>query len=155
VRPLNQFLARAGWVLNNNTETARRFSEGAYVIRPNFSSLGVELIIKEFENWARKEARNYRQSPRAKAAEPPFDLLKWLSVHRLEQKRKAARLNYEAAQESLKGYRRCNPRAAAADVFPIYASHGAWSKARRDAARTIMKVLSDATLLLTDYYIVS
>jgi hypothetical protein len=153
VRPLYHVLERAGWTANNK-EMARQFSAGAYVIRPNFSALGVELIIKEFENWARKEARNYRQSPRAKAAEPPFDLLKWLSVYRLEQKRQTARINYEAAQESVREYRRCNPHRNPDDVFPIYSSRGAWSKARRDAGRTMMKVLGDATLLLRDSYVV-
>jgi hypothetical protein len=155
VRPLFQVLERAGWTAHSSREMSRQFSAGAYVIRPNFSALGVELIIKEFENWARKESRNYRQSPRAKAAEPPFDLLKWLSVYRLEQKRQTARINYEAAKEALGEFRRCNPHRDPDDVFPIYSSHGAWSKARRDASRTVMKVLGDATLLLRDYYIVT
>jgi hypothetical protein len=85
----------------------------------------------------------------------PFDLLKWLSVYRLEQKRRTADINYEAAQESVREFRRCNPHRDPDDVFPIYSSHGAWSKARRDASRTVMKVLGDATLLLRDYYIVT
>jgi len=153
VRPLYQVLERAGWTMNNK-EMAQRFSAGAYVIRPNFSSLGVEVIIREFESWARKEAKNYRQSPRAKAAEPPFDLLKWLSVHRLEERRRAAHINYEAAQEAVKEYRRRNPLRDPDDVFPIYSSHGAWSKAQRDAGRTLGRLLIDSTLLISAYYFV-
>jgi hypothetical protein len=111
----------------------------------------VEVIIKEFEKWARKEAKNYAQSPRAKAAEPPFDVLKWLSVYRLENKRRETGITYEKAQQSLAEYRRGKAKADANDVFPVYASHGAWSKARRDAERVRARVIGDSAFLLRDW----
>jgi hypothetical protein len=93
VRTLREFVSRTNWSSGSKAELLERFSQGAYVIRPNFSTLGVEVIIKEFEKWARKEAKNYVRAPRAKAAEPPFDLLKRLSVYRLENKRREAGKN--------------------------------------------------------------
>jgi hypothetical protein len=151
VRTLREFVARANWIVDPKAEQFERLSQGAYVIRPNFSALGVEVIIKEFEKWARKEAKNYARSPRAKAAEPPFDLLKWLSVYRLEAKRCEAGITYETAQESLREYRRGNGKPDPNDVFPVYASHGAWSKARRDAERVRAKVIGDFAFLLRDW----
>lgn len=155
VRGLRDFLARTNWSVNSDAKLLQRFSEGAYVIRPNFSSLGVEVILKEFEKWARREAKNYARSPRAKAAEPPFDLLKWLSVYRLEEQRREARITYEKAQDALREYQRANRMPDPNDVFPMYASHGAWSKARKDAERTRAKVIGDATVLLRDWYALS
>ena len=96
---------KAKWALLEDTPQASRYRQGAYVIRPNFTVFGVEAVIRELKAWARREARNYRQSPRAKAAEPPFDLLKWLAVYRLEEKRREVGITYEAAQESLRAYR--------------------------------------------------
>jgi hypothetical protein len=155
VRTLREFVARTNGAVDPKAEVFERLSQGAYVIRPNFSALGVEVIIKEFEKWARKEAKGYARSPRAKAAEPPFDLLKWLSVYRLEGKRCEAGITYEKAQESLSEYRRETRKPDPNNVFPIYASHGAWSKARRDAERVRAKVIRDPALLLRDWCLVS
>jgi hypothetical protein len=147
VRTLQEFISR-NWPAVSKAEFMNRLGQGAYVIRPNFSALGVEAIIREFEKWARKEAKEFAQAPRARAAEPPFDMLKWLSVFRLEEKRRDAGITYEKAQEALAVYRRERTKADPYAVFPVYASHGAWSKARRDAERTRAKVIGDSAFLL-------
>jgi hypothetical protein len=152
VRTLEETVERAKWALVEDTPQASRYRKGAYVIRPNFSVFGVEAVIKELKAWARREAKKYRRSPRAKAAEQPFDLLKWLAVYRLEEKRLGAKITYEVAQESLREYREKNGRLDPNAVFPAYAAHGAWSKARSDAARIRRKVSLDQAFLLRDWY---
>jgi hypothetical protein len=155
VRTLVDFLSRGIWPPDLNSELMQRLAQGVYVIRPNFSGLGVEVIIREFERWARKEAKEYAQSPRAKAAGPPFDLLKWLAVYRLEEKRREAGITYEKAHDALREYQRLNRKPNLHDVFPVYASHGAWSKARRDASRIRAEVIGDSAALLRDCYLLS
>lgn len=151
VRTLEETVEKAKWALED-TPQANRYRKGAYVIRPNFSVFGVEAVIKELKAWARREAKNYRRSPRAKAAEQPFDLLKWLAVYRLEEKRREVKITYEVAQESLREYRGKNGRLDPNAVFPAYAAHGAWSKARSDAARIRRKVSLDQAFLRRDWY---
>jgi hypothetical protein len=146
VRKLGDFLKR---VQGGSPEILRAYYENSYVVQTDFSLYGVEAVIKEFEAWARKEARQYRPSPRAKAAEPPYDALKWLAVLRVEDARRKAGMTFEATQETLAVYRRQHPRTDGNDVLPIYASHGAWSKARADAQRLQSKVLTDSSRLLT------
>ena len=126
------------------------YLEHFYVIQPFFSLHGVEEIIKEFKIWARKEAKNYRQSPRAKGAELPFDALRWLTVWRLDQARRKAHVNFEKTQEALFEFRRQNPQADLNDVSPIYSSPGAWSKARSDAERCRSKSMDDSAFLLAE-----
>ena len=152
VRTLDETVEKAKWALVENTAQARRYRQGAYVIRPNFSIFGVEAVIKELKAWARREAKKYGRSPRAKAAEPPFDLLKWLAVYRLEEKRHQVGITYEAAQESLRAYRAKNARLDPNAVFPAYATHGAWSKARRDATGIRRQVSVDQSFLLRNWY---
>lgn len=127
--------------------------ERAYVLRPNFSACGVQAIIKEFESWARKEAKKYKQAPRAKAAELPFDLLKWLAVLRLDEQRKQAGMTYKATYEALRVYQQSNRCPDPNGVFPIYASQGAWSKARKDADGIRIKVIHDPSFLLGGLYV--
>lgn len=148
VRKLGDFLKR---MQGASLEIQRAYAESSYVVQPNFSVHGVEAVIKEFEVWARKEAKQHRQSPRAKAAEPPFNALKWLAVLRVEAVRCQAGINFERAQEALINYRLQHPRLDASGVFPIYASHGAWSKARTDAQRLLTKVLTDSSDLLAGH----
>jgi len=148
VRRLVDFLKRIEWAKDAGEHLAKPYLLDAYVIQPKFSLYGVEAIIKEFETWARKEAKNHHQAPRAKAAEPPFDALKWLAVKRLDAERRKARINFEATQEAICEYRRKNPQRDPNDVFPIYASHGAWSKALADSSKCYMKVISNASHLL-------
>ena len=150
VRKLGDFLKRIQWPQGANGEVVRRYFAQAYVIQPFFSLHGVEEIIKEFKIWARKEAKNYRQSPRAKGAELPFDALRWLTVWRLDQARRKAHVNFAKTQEALEEYRRQNPLAHENDVSPIYTSPGAWSKARSDAERCRGKSMEDAAFLLAE-----
>jgi len=129
-------------------------NEGAYVIRPGFTAFGVEAVVKEFAAWARKEAKEYDRSLRAKAAEPPFDLLKWLAVRRLEAARRKARISYEQARQGLQEFRMQRPCKDENGVFPIYASHGAWCKASSDAEKFIFQFVDDPFILLGKVYAV-
>jgi len=85
VRKLREFLKRMP-VNQAHPELVQRFLHQSYVIIPNFQVNGVEAVIAEFERWARAEAKNYPSSRRAKAAELPFDTLKWLAVARRAHK---------------------------------------------------------------------
>ena len=114
----------------------------AYVVFAAFNLAGTEKIIPELEGWARREAKRFGGRPKAKAAEPPFDCLKWLAAFRLEVARKQAGIPFEAVQAALRQHQRNNPVTGAAPALPIYASHGAWSKAKRDAER-LLKLLED------------
>ncbi len=145
VRKLGDFLKR---VQGASPEVRRAYGEHSYVVQASFSLHGVEAVVKEFEIWARKEAKQHGPSPRAKAAEPPFDALKWLAVLRLEEARRKTGMKIENAMESLEAYRLRYPQTDTNDVFPIYASHGAWSKARGDAERLQSKVLTGSSRLL-------
>jgi hypothetical protein len=148
VHKLGNFFRRMQWAEGASSEVLQPYLEHAYVVQPNFALHGVEAVIKELEAWARREAKNYRQAPRAKAAEPPFDALKWLAVRRLDQARCEAHVTFEKTQEALAEYRRQHPQRAHNDVFPIYASHGAWSKAKADAARCRSKAMNEPSFLL-------
>jgi len=155
VRTLGEMVEKAKWAFLEDTPQASRYRQGAYVIRPNFSVFGVEAVIKEFKAWARRAAREYPRAPRAKAAELPFDLLKWLAVYRLEEKRREAGITYEVAQESLRIYRGKNSGLDPNAVFPVYATHGAWSKARSDAAKIRREVSLDQLFLLRHWYAIA
>jgi hypothetical protein len=148
VRKLGEFFKRMHWVEKAKSEVVEAYLEYTYVLLPNFSLHGVEAVIKEFEAWARKEAKNYPQSPRAKGAELPFDTLKWLAVLRLDQARRGARISFEKTQEALTEYRHKFLQKDPNGVLPVYASHGAWSKAKADAERCRMKAMSESSFLL-------
>ncbi len=148
VRKLGDFMERMKWSATATTKTMQPYLDYSYVIQPNFSVHGVGAVIKEFEAWARKEAKQYRPSPRAKGAEPPFDALKWLAVLRVEEARSKARVRFEQAQDSLAAYRKKNSQPDSNGVFPVYASQGAWSKARADAQRLQSKTMNDSSELL-------
>jgi hypothetical protein len=152
VRKLGDFFQRMGWTRHAPLDIPKQFLEHCYVVVPNFSGSGVEAVIKGFENWARKEARCYPPARHAKAAQLPFDALKWLSVSRLEPARRKARVSFEQAQEALREYRRQNPLADTNDAFPIYSSHGAWSKARAYARRCLNNALRQPDLFLAGLY---
>jgi hypothetical protein len=95
VRKLGDFFRHTQWAEGAHLEVLRPYLEHTYVVQPNFSLFGVETVIKELENWARKEAKNYPQAPRAKAAALPFDALKWLAVTRLEDARRETRVSFD------------------------------------------------------------
>lgn len=148
VRKLGDFMARMSMGPAKDARHLQPLLEFAYVLQPNFSSHGVEAVIKEFEAWARKEAKLHRQSPRAKAAEPPFDGLKWLSALRLEDARRESGISFEQLQETLAAYRKKHPQPDPNGVYPVYASHGAWSKARADAQRVRLEAMCNSSDLL-------
>jgi hypothetical protein len=149
VRKLSEFLKRMP-KKDANLEVPKAFLEYSYVVIPHFSLYGVEAVIKGLEKWARSEAKHYRQSRRAQAAELPFDALKWLAVLRLDQARNKAHVTIERARETTNAYRRANPRPDSNGVFPTYASDGAWSKARNDAQRCQVRSRNDPSYLLAE-----
>ena len=149
IRKLGDFLRRWQGVKGPPQDGLRSWLESySYVLQPNFTLCGVEAVLREFEAWARDEAKHYPPAPHAKAAELPFDALKWLAVSRLEDARRNARLSFDQARLALMAYRRKNPLKDRSDAFPIYASHGAWSKARADAARCRTALLRQPAFFL-------
>lgn len=150
VRKLREFLKR--WPVNGaNPELFQACLDHAYVVMPNFRGHGVEAVIKAFEKWARHEAKQHPPSRRAQAAELPFDALKWLAVLRIDEARRQAGVTIERAREIVSAYRQKHPQALYhGDVFPVYASDGAWSKARNDATKCQTKAKSNPAYLLAE-----
>ena len=104
-----------------------------YLMRVNFPFVGSEAVVRSLDSWARKEAKKFPRRRLAKAAEPPFDRLKWLAAWRLEAARREVGVSFEDVQAVLKEHERRRHVVDSSPVLPIYASHGAWSKAKRDA----------------------
>ncbi len=152
VRTFREFMNRTPVAARPDPAAWRRYTDGVYVIRPNFTA-GVEGVIKTLAAWARKESKHFKRAPRAKAAAPPFHLLRWLAAWRLDQSAKKAGLKYQRISESLQAYQNQNRRQAYGDVFPgSYGSQGAWSKACRDAKQTGQKIIRDPLALLHGFY---
>ena len=149
VRKLREFFKRMP-MSGASPEILQSYLQHSYVVVPNFTLHGVEAVIKEFEKWARKEAKQYRQSRRAQAAEPPFDALKWLAVARLDKARRKAHVTIDKARETMLAYRQENRQLDSNSVFPIYASDGAWSKANTDSQRCQNKARNDSSFLLAE-----
>ena len=150
VRKLREYLKRMP-VSGANTEIFQACLNQAYVVVPNFRVHGVEAVIKRFAKWARQESKQHPPSPRAQAAELPFDALKWLAVLRLDQARRTAGITIEKARETVRAYRQKHPQTfCLGDVFPVYASDGAWSKARNDATKCQIKSRSSPAYLLAE-----
>jgi hypothetical protein len=108
-----------------------------YVVTVNFLRAGTERITSALESWARKEAKKFPRAPQARAAEPPYDCLKWLAANRLEEARQRAGVGFDDVKDALKKHRSKNPAPNSFPTLPIYASHGAWSKAKGDAKRLL------------------
>lgn len=150
VRKLREYLKRMP-VNGANPEIFQAFLHQAYVVVPNFRGHGVEAVIKEFSKWARQEAKQHPPARRAQAAELPFDALKWLAVLRLDQARRKSGVTIERARETVSAYRQKHPNATYhGDVFPVYASDGAWSKARKDATKCQAQVKINPAYLLAE-----
>jgi hypothetical protein len=147
VRKLREFLKRMP-ANEAHPELLQRFLHQSYVIIPDFRVHGFEVVIAEFERWAREEAKNYPSARRAKAAELPFDTLKWLAVARVDVARCKASITIEKTRKALGAYQQLNRRPDANGVFPIYASDGAWLKARKSAHECQAKSAEDPSLLL-------
>ena len=129
-------------------DTLQGLLHHSYVIIPSFQRHGVEAVIKEFEKWARKQAKEYPASRRAQAAGPPFDALKWLAVARLDKVRREAKVTIQKARETVMAYRQANPQEDGDSVLPVYASDGAWSKANSDCQRCMKEASNNPLFLL-------
>lgn len=149
VRNLREFFKRMP-KQGANQNVLQSLWRHSYVIIPEFRVYGVEVVIREFEKWARKEAKQHPQSRRAQAAELPFDTLKWLAVERLDKARIEAGVTIEKAREGVDAYRKTNNQCDPNDVFPIYASDGAWLKARNNAQVCQTKSAATPSFLLAE-----
>lgn len=150
VRKLREFLKRMP-SYGSHTDITQHILQHSYVVIPNFRVHGVEVVIRELEKWARQEAKHYPLSRRAQAAELPFDTLKWLAVARLEAARnKAKKLTIETARDTVAQYQRLHRQPDANGVLPIYASDGAWLKAKQNAQDCLEKAAKDPSILMAE-----
>jgi len=149
VRKLGEFLKRTS-ATGANSHIPQSYLDHSYVVIPHFTLYGVEAVIKGLEKWARSEAKHYRQSRRAQAAELPFDALKWLAVLRLDQARRQAHVTIGTTRETVTSYRRAKSRPDPNGVYPIYASDGAWSKAKNDAQLCQVRTRNNPSFLLAE-----
>lgn len=106
-----------------------------YVMTLAFESAGSHAVVKALAGWAREEANRFPRVRRGKGAAPPFEWLKWLAALRLEEARQEAGVSFAEIQQVLTEHAREHPLPQSAPTLPIYASHGAWSKAIGDARR--------------------
>ena len=106
-----------------------------YAVVVDFAGFGGHAAAKALSGWAREEAKKFPQMRRGKGAAPPFEWLKWLAALRLETARKEAGLRFGEVQAALLKHQSEFPIAGASPTLPLYASHGAWSKAIGDARR--------------------
>lgn len=106
-----------------------------YAVIVDFEGFGGHAAAKALAGWARDEAKKFPQMRRGKGATPPFEWLKWLAALRLETVRKEAGIRFGEVQAMLARHEREFPIAGASPTLPVYASHGAWSKAIGDARR--------------------
>ena len=118
-------------------ESIRTCSSRGYVVYPEFERYGAEVVIREFEAWARRQSKGCRRRLVGKAAEPPFKYLKWLAAYRLEGARRACRLSFAGVQDFVREQQRRWPLDNRSDVLPLYSSHGAWCKAIGDAKKLL------------------
>jgi hypothetical protein len=108
-----------------------------YVLTVNFLRAGTERIVPALGSWARDEAKKLPRAPRAKAAEPPYDCLKWLATYRLEEARRRAGVGFKDVQPALQKYLNANRLENSAETLPIYASRRSWIRAKGAAKRLI------------------
>ena len=106
-----------------------------YVMTLAFESAGSNAVAQALASWAREEANQYPRARRGKGAAPPFEWLKWLAAMRLEEARQEAGVSFCEVQQQLTRHALAHPVHEASPALPIYASHGAWSKAIGDARR--------------------
>jgi hypothetical protein len=150
VRKLREFLRRMP-AYGVHPDITQHLLHHSFVIIPGFRVHGVEVVIRDFEKWARQEAKNYPSSRRAQAAELPFDTLKWLAVARLEAARnKVKKLTIEMARMAVAEYQRQHRQVDVGGVFPIYQSDGAWLKAKQNAQDCLGKSVKDPSHLLAE-----
>jgi hypothetical protein len=108
-----------------------------YILRVNFSMAGSEAIVRDLDDWVRREAKRFRRRVVAKAGVPPFHCLKWLSAWRLDVARRRDSISFSEVQSFLARYQERGHSDNKNDVLPIYGGHAAWSKAKSDAAKML------------------
>ena len=106
-----------------------------YVMTMAFETAGSNAVVQAMTGWAREEAKKFPRVRRGKGAAPPFEWLKWLAALRLEEARQEAGVSFSEVQQMLLQHALAHPLGEAAPTLPIYASHGAWSKAIGDARK--------------------
>ena len=116
-----------------------------YVVWADFWRFGTQTVIDAFAQFARGEVKRFKTAKRirGKGAVPHFHCLKWLAVYRLEGPRREHGVSFELAQKNLREFQRRNPTRNFNDLLPLYASHGAWSKALADA-KSLLKLAQQA-----------
>jgi hypothetical protein len=150
VRPLKDLIAESLRMMKGNHKKALEMmsSYGLQVLNADFPRHGSEAVIEAFKAWARAEFKKCPRTLRGKAAGPPFDCLKWLSAWRLESARRSAGRKIEEVQRALSEYQRQVPAKNYADVLPVYATRGGWSKAVGDAERLLLVEEADPMALV-------
>ena len=114
-----------------------------YVMTLGFEAWGSDAVGRALTQWARQEAKKFPRVRRGKGAAPPFELLKWLAALRLESARTEARVRFDEVQAALVEHQKEFPIADGSPTLPIYASHGAWSKAIGDARKCLASLESE------------
>jgi hypothetical protein len=149
VHKLGDFLKRVT-LSGVSSEIPASFLEHAYVIIPSFTGHGVVAVTRQFGKWASVESKQYPPSPKAQAANLPFDALKWLAVLRIDEARRQTAVTIETARETVKAYGLQHAFDHHGDVFPYYTSDGGWSKARMDALKCQTRARTNPAYLLAE-----
>ena len=149
VHKLGEFLKRFT-ISGDSSEIPANFLEHAYVIIPSFTGHGVVAVTRQLRKWASDESKQYPPSPKAQAANPPFDALKWLAVLRIDEARRKAAVTIKKARATVKAYGLQHAFNHHGDVFPYYTSDGGWSKARTDALKCQTQARTNPASLLAE-----
>ena len=149
VHKLGDFLKRVT-LSGVSSEIPASFLSHAYVIIPSFTGRGVVAVTRQFGKWASAESKQYPPSPKAQAAELPFDALKWLAVLRIDEARRQAAVTIKKARATVEAYGLQHAFNHHDDVFPNYTSDGGWSKARTDALKCLTQARTNPAYLLAE-----
>jgi hypothetical protein len=149
VHKLGDFLKRVT-VSGVSSEIPANFLEYAYVIIPSFTGHGVVAVTRQLGKWASAESKQYPPSPKAQAADLPFDALKWLAVLRIDEARRQAAVTIKKARDTVEAYGLQHAFNHHGDVFPNYSSDGGWSKARTDALKCQTQARTNPAYLLAE-----
>ncbi len=104
-----------------------------YVINLNFRA-GIKSVQAALNKWVSTVARDAEgRRRRGKGAERPWAALKRLAAFRIENSR--ASRSFETIQAMLQDAK--SKATDTYDVLPLYDSHGAWSKAKGEAAKLL------------------
>ena len=124
-------------------ELDRLLLSDGYVMTVGFEAWGCHAVGDALTQWARQEAKKFPRVRRGKGAAPPFEWLKWLAALRLESARQEAGVSFAEVQAALAEHQREYPITDGSPTLPLYASHGAWSKAISDARKCLALLESE------------